>query len=211
MKIDRSKPCSVDVILFDFGGVLAEEGFQDGLREIAQLHDHEPEAFIKTGFDVVYQTGYVIGRSNEASFWQALRVGTGIRGDDESLRRIILRHFVLRPWMMDLVAELKRAKIRLGILSDLTNWLDELDALYGFFKSFDYVFNSYRTGKSKRDPSLFDEILVLMDTEAGKVLFVDDYHGNIERAKDRGLQGILYKTPEAFFDELRRFCPFISA
>jgi hypothetical protein len=24
------KPCTVDVILFDFGGVLAEEGFREG-------------------------------------------------------------------------------------------------------------------------------------------------------------------------------------
>ena len=208
--MNASEPCSVEVILFDFGGVLAEEGFRNGLREIAELHDCEPDGFIETGFDLVYRTGYLVGRSDEESFWEALRAESGIGGDDVDLRKTILRHFVLRPWMMDLVGELRRAKIRVGILSDQTNWLDELDSLYGFFKSFNYVFNSYRTGKSKRDPSLFDEILVRIGVEAGRVLFVDDHHGNIERAKARGLHGILYEGREAFFEALRRFCPFIG-
>ena len=50
-------PCTVDVIWFDFGGVLAEEGFREGLRAIAEGNGLEPEAFIETGFDLVYEGG----------------------------------------------------------------------------------------------------------------------------------------------------------
>ena len=33
--------CSIDVVIFDFGGVLAEKGFEDGLRAILVWYDTE--------------------------------------------------------------------------------------------------------------------------------------------------------------------------
>jgi FMN phosphatase YigB (HAD superfamily) len=121
------KPCTVDAILFDFGGVLAEEGFRNGLLSIAKHNGLEPEPFTRTGFELVFEVAYVIGRSDESTFWQALREQTGIRDTDETLRKEILSHFRLRAWMIELVKKLKHFNVRLAILSDQANWLDELD------------------------------------------------------------------------------------
>ena len=101
------RPCNVEAILFDFGGVLAEEGFRDGLSAIAALNGLEPGTFVRTGFELVYETGYVTGRVDESFFWGALRSKTGIDGSDESLRHEILSHFRLRPPMIALVKGLK--------------------------------------------------------------------------------------------------------
>jgi putative hydrolase of the HAD superfamily len=144
----------VAAILFDFGGVIAEEGFREGLTAIAMEHGLEPEAFVRVGFELVYGVGYVRGRSDEKTFWQAVRDRTGIQVRDESLRHQILSRFTLRPWMLELLARLKEAGVRLALLSDQTDWLDELDEKLHFFQWFDHIFNSYHLGKSKKDPSL---------------------------------------------------------
>ena len=204
-----SKPCTVDLVLFDFGGVIAEEGFLKGLLSIGRMNGLEPEAFAKTGFDLVHATGYVVGRVEEPVYWQAVRDATGIQSDDETLRKEILKHFVLRPWMVDVVKRLKDSGVRLGILSDQTNWLDELNAKHRFLEWFDFVFNSYHQGKTKRDPSAFDDALHAMGLAAGRVLFVDDHPGNVERARDKGMHGLVYTDRESFVEELRNYCPKI--
>jgi HAD superfamily hydrolase (TIGR01509 family) len=206
--MDRNPgPCAVELIMFDFGGVIAEEGFRNGLRAIALKNSLNPEAFVKEGFELVHSTGYVTGRSDEKAYWQALREKTGIQIDDESLRKDILIQFAIRPWMMRVVKRLKEQGQRMVILSDQTNWLDELDATHHFSRWFDQVFNSFHSGKSKRDPSAFDDALHAMGVEAGKVLFVDDHPGNIERAREKGIHTILYENVEGFMEELGKFCP----
>ncbi len=200
----------VDAILFDFGGVLAEEGFRDGLFSIAIQNGLEPEAFARTGFKLVYETGYVLGKADESGFWQALRKKTHIVGSDDGFRDEILAHFRLRHGMMDLVKRLKKCGIRLAILSDQTDWLDELDARYHFFRWFDCVFNSYHTGKSKREPSVFDDVLRLMGVEPQQSLFVDDHLSHIQRAKEKGLHTIWFSDEETFLAGLRRFCPDLT-
>ncbi|MDY6988615.1 MAG: HAD family phosphatase [Thermodesulfobacteriota bacterium] len=127
-----SKPCTVEAILFDFGGVLAEEGFRNGLFAIAGRNGLEPEGFAGAGFELVYDTGYVLGRSDEGTFWKALRERTHISDSDSTLRNDILSNFRLRPWMVDLVKKLKQNGMCLAILSDQTNWLDELNSRQGF-------------------------------------------------------------------------------
>ena len=205
------KPCTVDAILFDFGGVLAEEGFSNGLHCIAKHNGLEPEPFARTGFELIFKVGYVIGRSDESTFWQALREQTGIKGTDETLRTEILSHFRVRAWMIELVKRLKQFNVRLAILSDQTNWLDELDNEHGFFQYFDHVFNSYYLGKSKKDTSLYDDVLRSLKIQASRALFVDDHEENIERARQRGLQSILYSDRESFQADLAQFCPDIVA
>ena len=202
-----SKPCTVDAILFDFGGVLADEGFKNGLLAIAGRNGLEPEGFARTGFELVYDAGYVLGRSDEGTFWRALREKTHISDTDDTLRNDILSNFRLRPWMLDLVKKLKQNGMCLAILSDQTNWLDELNSRHGFFRWFDHVFNSYHLGKSKKDISLFEDVLSQIAVQAGQALFVDDHESRIERAKGIGLNTILYLDRQSFELDLASFCP----
>lgn len=206
----QQRPCLVDAVLFDFGGVLAEEGFRRGLEVIAIRNGLEPEAFKRRGFDAVHDSGYVTGRAPESAFWSALRNGATLHEDDAALREIILSHFVLRPWMIGIVAGLKERGVRLAILSDQTDWLEELDRRHGFFKTFEKVFNSYRMGKSKRDHSLFDDVLGVLGTAPDRTLFVDDHPDNIERAEARGLRTIHYVDRKGFGFEMARWCPFVG-
>lgn len=198
--------CSVDVVLFDFGGVIAEEGFVNGLTAIAEMNHRDPKSVIKAGFDVVHSTGYVLGQSDEKTFWQVLREETGIMGSDEALRDQIFSRFTLRKWMFEVIKSLRLSGVRVGILSDQCDWLDKLDAQFDFFKRFDYIFSSYHMGKSKRDETLFDDIIARVNAEAHRILFVDDFQGNCDRARNRGINAILYTDAERFLNELEHYC-----
>jgi putative hydrolase of the HAD superfamily len=201
----------IETVLFDFGGVLSEEGFKNGLQAIARLNGLDEENFVSTANDVVHACGYVIGKVSESTYWEILRETTGIRGDDQHLRNEILSRFRMREWMIDTVKRLKALKVRVGILSDQTNWLDELDARDNFFRLFDYVFNSYHMGKSKKDQTHFADVVRMLGVEAHKVLFIDDDAGNCERAKHEGLKIIHYMDSEQFLGEISRYFPAITS
>ena len=180
-------------------------------RRLLGASSHVPgpvdEIEARAGFDLVHRTGYVTGRAEESAFWQALRERSGARGSDEALRREILSRFVIRPWMIDLVDRLAASGLTLGILSDQTQWLDEIDRKRGLFRHFHHVFNSYHTGVSKRDPAAFDRAVERLGLPAARVLFVDDDAGNVERARERGLRAVLYLDRDRLLRDLARHLP----
>ena len=201
----------IETVLFDFGGVLSEEGFKNGLQAIARLNGLDEETFVRTANNVIHACGYVIGKVSESAYWELLRGTTGIRGDDQHLRNEILSRFIMREWMIDTVKRLKALKLRVGILSDQTNWLDELNARDNFLRQFDYVFNSYHMGKSKKDPTHFEDVVRMLGAEAHKVLFIDDDAGNCERAKHEGLKIIHYMDCELFLEKIAGYFPAITS
>lgn len=200
----------IDIVLFDFGGVIAEEGFKQGLTAVARANGVDEGAFVQAAFDIIYSTGYVLGKAPESAFWDALRRETGVRGDDASLRNEIFSRFILRDWMIDLVNKLKANGIKVGILSDQTDLLEELDKKYDFFRLFNYVFSSYRLGKGKRDASLFDDVARAVNAEPDRILFIDDDPGHVDRARQKGWKAMLYIEQAGFQKELEEILPLKS-
>ncbi len=146
----------------------------------------------------VYDSGFVLGRVTESEFWSLMRQRTGLCGDDKVLTAKLLSGFIIRPWMLDLVAQLRAQGCITGILSDQTDWLDRLDAQYHFYHLFDRVYNSYYMGKGKHDPSLFDDVAVDLGLPVSAILFIDDNLDNVQRARASGMQGIQYIDRESF-------------
>ncbi len=186
----------VRAILFDFGGVLAEEGFREGLKALARAQGLDPEGVFRAGMEAVYASGYVLGKGSEEDFWALLRARTGLRGPDHALREAVLARFRLRPGMLALVDALRRKGYITGLLSDQTDWLDAIDRKAGLYAHFDKVYVSHRLGKGKRDPGLFDDVVRDLGLRPEEVLFVDDNPENVARARSRGLRAVLF-TDEA--------------
>jgi putative hydrolase of the HAD superfamily len=200
----------IEAVFFDFGGVIAEEGFRKGLESIAEDHSLDPAAFFQAARSLVYSSGFVTGTCGEDTYWDQLRRQTGITGEDAELRQRILDRFIIRPWMLDIVQWLKGQAVKCFILSDQTNWLDELDRQYHFSRHFDRVFNSFHIGKSKADPTLFSDILSTLRLEAGSALFVDDSAGNVARASGKGLHAVQYSDKEKFLKDISGYFPGIE-
>jgi len=188
----------IRAILFDFGGVLAEEGFRQGLEALAEEQGLAVQDMTAEGMQAVYDSGFVLGTGTAADFWALMRKRTGLQGDDADLTARILDGFVVRPWMLELAERLRSRGYVTGILSDQTDWLDRLDARYHFYRLFAPVYNSYYLGKGKRDPSLFTDVAAGLGLAPVAILFVDDNPENVARAAAAGLQTILYRDRADF-------------
>lgn len=197
----------IDAAIFDYGGVLAEEGFRDGMYAIARAQGLDPEAVLAAGAAAAYDTGWVVGAVDEAAFWADFLRRAGASGDPAVLRGEVLSRFTLRPWIPPLLDSLTAAGLTLAVLSDQTNWLDDLEARDRFLHHFDLVVNSYRSGKSKRDASVFPEMAGRLGVAPGRALFIDDNPGNVERARATGLRAHLYTDRAGLLAALAEACP----
>ncbi len=194
----------IDAVLFDVGGVLFEEGYRKGLHAIAERNGLDPLRFEIISDRLILETGYITGKADENVFWEAIRHETGIMEPDVELREALLERFVPRAWMFEIVHKLKdHAKV--AILSDQTNWLDELEERYGFFSLFDTVLNSYYTGRSKIDQLTFDFAASVLGVRQEKILFIDDKIGNIKRAEASGYKTILYNERQKFLADMGQY------
>lgn len=186
----------IRAVVFDFGGVIAEEGFREGLYEIARRYGKDPVAFHRAAMDAIYESGYITGKGNVEGFWRLLQKKTGIACELVELLSAIASRFALRPSMLELVRSLRSKGYITAILSDQTEWLEHLDREFHFFQEFDRVYNSYRLGKGKRDPSVFADVAGDLGIAAAEMVFIDDDPGNIERAIAQGAKGIVFKDEQ---------------
>lgn len=189
-------------MILDFGGVVAEEGFREGLKSIARRNGLDADRFFSTARELIYTTGYISGDCEEAFYWRELRKKTGISGGDASLRREIIGRFRLRPAILKAADDLRSAGVITAILSDQTDWLDEIEQKTAFSRHFDFVFNSFVLRKSKRDPSVFLDVCKIIGIPARQVLFFDDDEENVQRAAKAGLNSVLFRDPDNFKRQL---------
>ncbi len=200
----------IKAVLLDYGGVIADEGFQNGLRAMAREQGLDEEQMMRVAKHAVYDSGFVLGQGSEQLFWSMMREGSGLSGSDEILTKRVLDGFVLRPWMIRLVRQWRQQGLLTGILSDQMHWLDWLDERDHFFEYFDQVFNSYHMGKGKRDPGLFFDIAERLALDADEILFIDDMKSNIERAEAAGWQGIHYVDRESCLESIDHYLPGLT-
>lgn len=189
-------------ILFDFGGVLAEEGFREGLKAVAADNGIDEDRFLPLAYELVYETGYVRGLADEHTYWQAVRDTTGIETSDRTLRETIISRFTLRPSMLDCAQSLRSRGFLVGILSDQTDWLDEIESKSHLFHLFDRAFNSFHMKESKRDAGLFHRIEEELRAQGREIVLVDDNPANVRLAADQGWNSMLFVDPGDFSREL---------
>jgi putative hydrolase of the HAD superfamily len=195
----------IRAVLLDFGGVIAEEGFQQGLYAIADKFGLDQKRFFQLANESVYNSGYVTGRGSENDYWNEVREHSGIKALDEELRQEILSRFIPRDWMLATIRSLRQQGLVTAILSDQSDWLDQLDSQYHFFQYFDAVFNSFHLGKTKRDPTVFADTLQALKVKGKETLFVDDNIGHIDRAAAAGLQTHHFTSRDGFMKRLKEF------
>ncbi len=195
----------IRVVIFDFGGVLAEEGFREGLMAIAVKNNLDPDEFFRKCEEIIYETGYVKGLVEEHHYWDTVRQKTGLKGNDKELRNEILNRFILRPKMFECVKKLREEGFMVCILSDQTNWLDEINERTPFYQYFDFIFNSYKIRISKRDSNAFSNICSKIGVINHEALFIDDNIRNIKAAESEGLKTIHFIGLEDFEKKINAF------
>ncbi len=197
-------------VLFDFGGVIADEGFKEALTLFAEREGLAPREVVAQGFKTGYDLGFCLGRVREDAYWPELKRRTGLRAGNREIRDEIFARYRLRTWMLEVVDRLRERGVGVHLLSDQSHWLDDLDAVHGFYRRFDGVFCSYHMGRSKKQVATFRYVLERLAVKPEQVLFLDDHPPNLARAREAGLSAIVYENREQVLGELKERFGFLD-
>jgi len=94
-------------------------------------------------------------------------------------------------------------KYRLAVLSntDPIHMAHE-EARYPFFRHFPVRIYSYRVGASKPSPLIYREALKGCKVSAPQAVFIDDVAAYVEAARQLGMKGVVYQSPEQLVEDL---------
>jgi glucose-1-phosphatase len=184
--IDRSAD-SIDVILFDLGGVLVELAGVEKMLEWSRGISTTEELWRRwLHSDAVrrFETG-AIGRD---AFAQALIAEFGVPvGPEEFLAAFTWWPRSVLPGAFELLAAM-RERYRIASVSNTNeiHW-DRFSRVWALDAAFHHNFPSHLVGKLKPDAEYFEHVLDAMDVPAHRVLFIDDNAINVEAAARLGL------------------------
>ena len=198
----KTRTSGIRAVLFDFGGVVADEGFVEAMNLLAAQKGADPLALINAAFEASYEIGFSSGKVREESYWPLFASRTGIDENTGRIKEEILSRYCLRPWMFGIVSRLKERGALVCLLSDQSHWLYELNERMDFFRHFDHVFNSYN--------AIFDLVLERIELRPDQALFVDDHLPHVRRARGKGLRAIHFTKRDALLRDLAVFFPFLE-
>ncbi|MFB7166463.1 MULTISPECIES: HAD family phosphatase [Streptomyces] len=197
----------ISAVLFDFGGVLttslieAFEAFGAALGVDPRLplrllaKDERSSALL-----VEHEEGRLGQREFEDGFAERLRAhGADVQGPGLlSLMQTGLRP---DPAMLDLVAEVRNAGHRVGLLSNSLG--DDCYAGFDLESMFDAVVISGEIGVRKPSRRAYAIACERLGAEPAETVMVDDLEHNIVAARRAGLAGILHREAATTAVELR--------
>jgi putative hydrolase of the HAD superfamily len=189
-------------LLLDFGGVI-QKSFFETRREMERLLKLPKGTIAWTGpfdpaADALWQD-VQSGKLSERDYWQhrAGEIGR-LFGEDWSIQQFCRKHnalpsaVILRPEVLDLIADVKRAGLKVGILTN------ELDLFHGegwlqtvpFAADLDCVVDATHTHILKPDPRAYELALRSLGLAAHEVVFIDDQWRNVRGGKSVGIRSL---------------------
>ena len=145
------------------------------------------------------------GNHTEDEYWTYMLEGTNWNIDVQDLKKLI-RKFMNIPLdgTASIVKELKD-KYTLILLSDhVEEWMNYILENNNIIPLFDYKYFSYQYKKIKKDEGIFKFVLNDLNIRPEETLFIDDFEGNIRRAQESGIDGIVFKDAVQLREDLEK-------
>jgi putative hydrolase of the HAD superfamily len=179
---------NIDLLLFDFGGVLVE--LSDAPFPAELLHpgaEHRLNRWFSSPVIAKFETGQITPGQLVADF--KAEVGSDA-GDD-----LLLEHFRrwpvgLYPGVLELLDVLAN-HYRLAALSNSNelHW-SRLQHEFNLLERFEQAFSSHLIYKAKPDKQAFLHVIDQLDVVPGNVLFFDDSQINVDAANTLGMVAV---------------------
>lgn len=184
----------VKMVMFDYGGVIAPEGFQLGILKMAQKFDISFEEMYEiAGNKAGRHSGYTAGKVGEDVYWKKIAALLDVDKDLSFCREFFLDNFQPRSDMLELIRNLSK-NYKLGLFSDQTNWIYELNKKYDFMRFFNYLCISFDKGLTKHDDGFYLLPPKEMALEPGEILLIDDKPRVIHKAATHAMKAELFTT-----------------
>ena len=207
----------IDSVIFDVGGVRAETGRHSVFAR--RFPPEHAEQVIR-----IFVGDYAEDGDHP---WHRLERGEITFEENRRLNRIALADagidlpvpapggapmivFTASEPMVELVKELRAAKVRLGVLTNnVLEFREHWRSMMPFEDWFDDIVDSHEVGLRKPNPAIFQLALARLGAEAGRTVFLDDVATNVSAAESVGIHGMLVdEDPTDAIAAVRRLVGF---
>jgi HAD superfamily hydrolase (TIGR01509 family) len=203
-------PGKIRAIIFDIGRVLVRLDIAGAMSGFPCTNLLSPE-----------ETWAAIERDPRWRDWQEGRMSPrdwqlhicrrlGVELSFDQFSEIWNRVLDAKPLLDDSLLEHLSKHYRLAVLSN-TDPLHaaELEKKFDFFRFFTQRIYSCVVGAGKPSPLIFREALRACKVSADNALYIDDIPAYVEAARQIGMDGIIFRSPEQLVSELqgKGLCP----
>lgn len=201
----------IKAVIFDMGGVLVGREYQVIYKKIAKELKISEEKVKEISESLLKE--WNIGKIDEEAFWEEFENRISKRVDHKFTKGLWFRSY--RDYTKDIngsweiLTELKNRGIRLALISNTipphvqahieVGKIDRLKKLG--FKIFVW---SCEIGVLKPNPRIYEITLKKLNLPAEACVFVDDKVANSEAAKELGMYGIHFQSPEQLREDLTK-------
>ena len=196
---------SPSLIFFDLGNVLLRFDHHASSRQMAEVAGVPQERVWQVVFEEGLQTRFERGALSSREFYDQFCQRTESRPEYDALLYASSAMFELHVPVIPLVAHLRAAGHRLGILSNTCapHWEYVSGGRYAVVANyFDPCVLSYRVGVMKPERKIFEAASQAAGLPPQELFFVDDRPANVDGARAAGLDAVPFTTPGQLITDL---------
>ncbi len=184
----------IDFVYFDIGNVLLL--FSGGLQKLAKKHCKQYEDFEKVFLK--YDDLVCRGNMSPLDLWKKYKEELELDEENIDFAEYWTSNFVLIKESFNLISEIKEAKIKVGLFSNIYSGIFDKLVEKDFFPFMDWdskIF-SCDVGFVKPEEDIYKIAEIAADVEPKRILFTDDKQDFLNPAKDRGWQVFCFDPKE---------------
>jgi glucose-1-phosphatase len=191
------KSTNVKAVIFDLGGVLVRTEDRRSRADQAHRLGLTYDEFSRLVFESESARLATLGKRSTQEHWESIRSTLGVPPEDfPAVRAGFWGGDVLDSNLVNYVRSLK-PRYKTCLLSNAWDNLRRvIDETWKITQAFDEIIISAEVGISKPDPRIYRLAVQRLGVLPQEAVFVDDFPHNVQAAREVGLQGILFKTPE---------------
>ena len=192
-------------IYFDLGRVLINFDIEKMLAQVGAVSNTSTDKVKQIVFDNGLQTDYESGSIDCQEFHAKFCEALGSCPDFETLRQAACDIFELNTSVLPVVAQLRAAGHRMGILSNTchNHWEHCRQRYPSVIELFAVHALSYRIRAVKPDAEIFAAAAELARVDPREIFFVDDTLGHVEGAREFGFDAVQYTSTSRLAADLR--------
>lgn len=190
---------------FDLGNVLLDFDHAAACRNVSRITGLSPEVVRHTIFESGLELRYEAGELTTEEFHLEFEARTGTKVSLDALVLACSDMFTLKPGMAAILAELRAAGHRLGLLSNtnIAHWQFVYPNRYGeLWPHFEVFALSFELKSLKPLPRIYEQAAELARVPATSIFFVDDRADNVAGALAAGMDAIRFESAMQVRQEL---------
>lgn len=199
-----SKAMKFKIILFDAVGVLFPANTVVG-DDLARRFGLSNEELLKMwkGFYPAYTVGNLTTEEFLDTFAQTYNIPR-FEITEAVFTESFKKSLSPMPGMEGILKKLSDTGIKIAMLSDTAEMFADARRTWLFSEYFDHIFMSFEIGYKKPDPHAYQTVIDYYAVQPKQIFFIDDIAGNVDAAKQLGLDGAVFTDSEQLARDLQQ-------